>query len=75
MKAIFNRLRRLENAAAPAERGRAAVEAILGARGARLGADYEPLRFPPGWFAGASSMADRILRARQFRMEHRSSAE
>jgi hypothetical protein len=70
MKAIFNRLRRLENAAAPAERERAAVEAILENR-RRLGADYEPIDFPPGWFAQCRSTADRILRARQFRMEQR----
>jgi hypothetical protein len=52
MKAIFNRLRRLENAVAPAERERAAAEAILEARRRRLEADYEPITFPPDWFAG-----------------------
>jgi hypothetical protein len=71
MKAISNRLRRLENAAAPAERERAAVETIVEARCARLGADYEPLKFPPGWFAGSRSMADHILRARQLHVEQR----
>jgi hypothetical protein len=65
MKAIFNRLRRLENAVAPAERERAAAEAILEARRRRLEADYEPITFPPDWFAGYRTLADRINRARQ----------
>jgi len=47
MKAIISRLRRLENAAAPAERERAAVETILAARRRRLGASYNPPSFPP----------------------------
>jgi hypothetical protein len=66
MKAIFTRLHRLENAAAPAERERAAVEAILENRRRRLGSDYEPIEYPPDWFAGCRSTADHILRARQF---------
>jgi hypothetical protein len=73
MKAIVNRLRRLENAAAPAERERAAAEAILEARRQRLGADYvEPIPYPPDWFAGCRTQADTIIRARQFLMEHQS---
>jgi len=67
MKAIFNRLRRLENAAAPAKRERAAAEQILEARRRRLGADYDPIKYPPDWFAGCRPTADRILRAGQFR--------
>jgi hypothetical protein len=64
MKAIINRLRRLENTAAPAERERAAVETILAAMRRRLGASYEPPSFPPESFAGCRTVADRILRAR-----------
>jgi hypothetical protein len=69
MRAIMNRLRRLENATAPVERERAAVEVILAARRRRLGAEYEPLSFPPESFAGCCTVADRILRARKLRME------
>ena len=65
MKAILNRLRPLENAAAPAERERTAVEAILAAMRRRLGASYEPPSFPPENFAGCRTVADRILRANQ----------
>jgi hypothetical protein len=64
MKAIISRLRRLENAAAPAERERAAVETILAAMRRRLGASYEPPSFPPESFAGCRTVADRILRTR-----------
>jgi len=38
---------RLENAAPPAERKRAAVEAILEARRRRLGANYDPIVYLP----------------------------
>jgi hypothetical protein len=69
MKAIFNRLRRLENAAAPAERERAAVESILAAMRRRLGASYEPPSFPPESFAGCRTVADRIRRANQLLRE------
>jgi len=73
MKAIINRLRRLENANAPAERERAAVEAILEARRRRLGPDYvEPTPFPPERFAGCRTMADRIVRSRMLSRERRS---
>jgi hypothetical protein len=43
MQAIFNRLKRLENAIAPAERERAAAAKIQGAMQRRLGADYQPI--------------------------------
>ncbi len=69
MRAIINRLRRLENATVPVERERAAVEAILAARRRRLGASYEPLSFPPESYAGCRTVADRILRTRKLRME------
>jgi hypothetical protein len=68
MRAIISRIRRLENAAAPAQRERAAVEAILEARRRRLGAGYEPLSFPPETYAGCRTSADRILRTRQLVM-------
>jgi len=68
MKTLFNRIRRLENASAPAEREQAA-EAILEARRRRLGADYEPVAFPPESYSGCRSIADRILRARQLLRE------
>ena len=69
MRAIINRLRRLENATAPGEREQAMVEAILAARRRRLGASYEPLTFPPESYAGCRTVADHILRARKLRME------
>jgi hypothetical protein len=71
MKAIFNRSRRLENAAAPVERERAAVEGTLEDRRRRLDADYKPIEFPPDWFAGCRSTAERVLRPRQFGVEQR----
>jgi hypothetical protein len=67
MRAIKNRLRRLENTTAPVGRERAAVEAILPARRRRLGAEYEPLSFPLESYAGCRTIADRILRARKLR--------
>jgi hypothetical protein len=70
MKAIINRVRRLENAAAPAERECKIAQAIRDARRRRLGADYvEPIPFPPEIYAGCRTMGERIIRARQFRME------
>ncbi len=70
MRAIISRIRRLENAAAPAERERAAVEAILAARRRRLGADYvEPIPFPPESYAGCRTIANRMLRTRKLRIE------
>jgi hypothetical protein len=44
MKAIMNRLRRLEIATAPVEQERAATEAILEARQRRLGQITSPFR-------------------------------
>lgn len=60
MKAIVNRLRRLENAAAPAKRERAAAEAIL-EKMRRLGYD-EPKMFPSESYEGCRTVADFILR-------------
>jgi hypothetical protein len=75
MKAIINRLRRLENATAPAERERAAADAIIAGRRRRLGADYQPTVFPPDWFAGCRGTADHILRARQFLQERKAAGQ
>jgi hypothetical protein len=69
MRTIVNRLRRLEKAAAPAEREQAAAEAIMEARRRRLGADYvDPPPFPPGSFAGCRTSADYIVRTRELIM-------
>jgi hypothetical protein len=48
---IFSRLRRLENAATPAERGKAAAQAIMAVRRRRLGAGCKPISFPPEIYA------------------------
>ncbi len=70
MKAIINRLHRLEKANAPADRDRALLGAILEARRRRLGRDYvEPTPLPPGSFDGCRTMAERIVRARALLME------
>jgi hypothetical protein len=66
MKAIVNRLRRLERAAAPAARELADAEMILENMRGRLGSDYEPTEYPPAGFAGYRSTADRSLRAGKF---------
>lgn len=71
MKAILNRLRRLETVTRPterAERERSAAEMIMESRRPRLGADYKEIDFPPGWFANCRDTAERILRARQYRV-------
>jgi hypothetical protein len=60
MRAIFNRLHRLENASA-AERKQAAAEAIMEARRQRLGAAYERMVFPEDWFADCRGTADHIF--------------
>jgi hypothetical protein len=65
MRALISRLRRLENATAPAERERAIVDAILAARRRRLGPKYEPTAFPPESYAGCRGVPGRILRTRQ----------
>ena len=75
MRAIFNRLRRLETASAPHERTRAPAETIMEARRRRLGAAYEPTVFPEGWFAGCRGTADYILRARQFLQERQAAGQ
>ena len=64
MKAIINRLRRLENAAAPVEREGLVVQAILEARRWRLGESYEATGLLTGSFAGCRTIADRILLSR-----------
>jgi hypothetical protein len=66
---MLNRIRRLENTCVPGERERATVEAILAAGRRRLGADHEPIAFPPESYAGCRSIADRILRTRQLMRE------
>ena len=66
MKAIIKRLRRLENAAAPATREQADAEMILENMRRHFGSDYEPPEYPPGWFAGCRGTADHVLRAHQF---------
>ena len=58
MKAIVNRLRRLEIATAPNERACAAAEAIRTARRKRLGADYQEIVYPPGSYEGCPTSAD-----------------
>jgi hypothetical protein len=60
MKAILSRLRRLENAAAPYERERADVEAIL-ENMRRLGYEESPT-FPPERYEGCRTCADFMLR-------------
>ncbi len=72
MRAIINRLRRLEHAAVPDARANAAVKAILEARRRRLGGDYHLTEYPPSWFDGCRGAADHILRARQFKMQQQS---
>jgi hypothetical protein len=68
MRAIFNRLRRLETASAPHERTRAPAETIMEARRRRLGAAYKPPSFPPEIHDGCRMSADRINRARELLM-------
>ena len=69
MRAIINRIRRLEIAAAPNERACAAAEAIRAARRKRLGADYRDIEYPLGSFDGCRTTADYIRRAGRLRME------
>ena len=68
MRTIINRLRRLENVAAPAERARTAAQAIMDARRRRLGADYKPTGLSPEIYAGCRTSAERINRARELLM-------
>jgi len=69
MKANVSRLRQLENAAAPAQRERAAAAAIL-ENMRRLGYN-EPIRFPPESYEGCRTCADRMLRSYQLLMEYK----
>jgi hypothetical protein len=72
MRAIIQRLRRLEKAAAPGKWeliNHAIAERIMEARRRRLGPDYKPTSFPPEIYAGCRTIAERIIRAREFRME------
>jgi hypothetical protein len=70
MRAMLNRIRRLEEVAAPYERDRAVAAAIIAARRRRLGADYvELIPFPPESYAGCRNDADRIVRTRELLME------
>ena len=68
MKAIFGRLSRLENAAAPAARERAAAATIL-ENMRRLGYD-DPPTFPPESLEGCHTCADRINRYYKLMLEH-----
>jgi hypothetical protein len=67
MKEIISRLRRLEIAAAPAEKERAAIEQIEANRRRRMGADYKPIGFPPGTFDGCRTSEERMIRGRMIR--------
>ena len=69
VRAIIHRIRRLETAHAPDEQASAAVQAILASRRKRLGADYQEIEYPPGSFDGCRTVADRMQRARQLRLE------
>ena len=64
MRAIMNRLRRLENTTAPVGRNGRRWRRFLAARQRRLGAEYEPLSFPLESYAGCRTIADRILKLR-----------
>ena len=66
MRAIVNRLRKLERIPF-AERTSPSAAEILEARRQRLG--VEPIRYPPDWFVGCRTIADTILRARKFAIE------
>jgi hypothetical protein len=73
MRAIMQRLRGLEKAAAPnkwEQINQAIAERIMEARRRRLGADYvEPIPFPPEIYAGCRTIAERIVRACTYLME------
>jgi hypothetical protein len=59
MKAIFHRLRRLENTAAPAAREQANAEMIL-ENMRRSGTDYKRPGYPPDWFVRCRGTADHM---------------
>jgi hypothetical protein len=65
MRAMMNRLRRLENATAPVEQKRADFAAILRSIG-----DDESMTFPAESFAGCRGTADRMLRIVQLMDEY-----
>jgi hypothetical protein len=65
MRSIISRIRRLETAAVPAERERAALAMIEANRRRHMGADHKPLApFPPGTFDGCRTGEERIIRGR-----------
>ena len=71
MKAIIHRLRRLEGAKPPVEAGHAVAELIRAKRRRRLEESGQPDEdLPPVDYTGCRTIADRILRSRQARMEH-----
>ena len=63
MRAIISRIRRLETAAVPAERERAAVEAINEARRRHLDSNYKPSERTPESVAGSGAGDAHIVRA------------
>jgi hypothetical protein len=65
MRAIMNRLRRLENATAPVDGGRADFAGILRSLG-----DDESMTFPAESLAGCRGAADRMLRIVQLMDEY-----
>ena len=73
MRAIVNRLRRLEKAAIPLERERSIVEAILESSRRRLEASGQPYHEEPLHvdYPGCRTVADHIMRARAARLERR----
>jgi hypothetical protein len=75
MKAIYGRLRRLENAGAPADLEKEAAQAILDARRRRLGTAYEPVPFPSETDVDRCAIADRILCTRKLVKERAIAAE
>ncbi len=75
MKAIINRLRRLEHAVAPDERAQASAEAIQEANRQRLGADYDPPNFPPENYAGRRTAAEYIQRTRELQRARQGTAD
>lgn len=69
MRTVVKRLHRLERATIADERECTAGEAIVGARGRRLAADYEEHTFP-GWFDGCRGDAEHINRAYKWLREN-----
>ena len=70
MKALRNRLRRLEIVAAPDQEDQSIVEAIEAARKRRMGSVYEPRPpIPPEMLLGCRTIADHILLSRRLKTE------